>query len=260
MLRVSRIARMTIALSTLVVLGGTAVAASAIAAELALPGSFGTSTLTSSPDRSSSGPALSATATTPSAPSLPSTPSLPPAPTLQDPPQAPLTPTLPNTPQTPALPAVRQDQPVVAQGSPQTESRAPAPTGAARSAPHGRRPGDRAAAGRRAPRQTGARAKGSQAAAGGGHRAQPGRNRDSSRDNDTRTAAGRPIALGDPAHQGLALSRFDRLGASPEYPSPSRLLSSFGDDSTAGFVWALQLLAVMLLIALGGFLRIARPL
>jgi hypothetical protein len=92
-------------------------------------------------------------------------------------------------------------------------------------------------------------------------RAKTGKDPGSHRGGDADPAANpRSIALGDPAYQGLALSGFDRLGARPQYPSPSQLLGNFDNDSTAGLVWALQLLAVMLLIGLGGFVRAARPL
>jgi hypothetical protein len=138
---------------------------------------------------------------------------------------------------------------------PQTTSKA-APATATRSA----------AGRRRAPRQVTDR-KSSQTEVRGrpdqtsGERAigrQSGRSRDSRRRAGPQTET-RPIALGDPAEQGFALSRFDRLGKLPEYAAPSPFLSSFGSDSGGEFVWALQLLAVMLLIGLGGFLRISRP-
>jgi hypothetical protein len=43
-----------------------------------------------------------------------------------------------------------------------------------------------------------------------------------------------------------------------EQSSVSELVRSFGDNSTTGAAWAPPLLAIMLLIGLGGFLRAAR--
>lgn len=251
---VSRIARTSVALSAALVLGGFAVSASA--AELSLPGSSGTSALASTLDPSSSGTAapIAASNSVPLSAPSPSAPTVPSLPGLQDAPQTLLAPTL-STPPAPTLPSARQDQPAGAQTTPKAQSQASAPTAAARFASR-----DSRAVARRAPSPDAPRSSGAQTGQQGGQRARRGPARDSRRTGDRRTTSARTNGLADPAASGIALSPFDRLGTSPEYPSPSPSLTSFGEESTGGLVWALQLLAVMLLIGLGGFVRIARPL
>jgi sigma-70-like protein len=70
------------------------------------------------------------------------------------------------------------------------------------------------------------------------------------------------IAFGNPAYQASSQvdpgkTDFSQLGESVEFPSPSRSVGEFTDRSGNGIVWALQLLAIMLLVALGGFTRAA---
>jgi hypothetical protein len=254
MLSGRRIARMTIALST-VAASWTAAAVPVLAAEPIPTGSPETASGLEQPSLTL---ATSTTAPVISDPSLPGIPGLPAAPAPAGPAPALSAPALPATLVTPPeAPTAGQARPQAAPRIPQTKSTAAAPTKAARSAAGGRR-STRNAADRRAPRQTGAGSAQSSASAKsapGRH----GRSRDDSRRRGDTAPTPRPISLGDPAEQGFALSRFDRLGTSPDYPAPSPFLSAFGRDSGGELVWALQLLAVMLLIGVGGFLRISRP-
>jgi hypothetical protein len=70
------------------------------------------------------------------------------------------------------------------------------------------------------------------------------------------------IAFGNPAYQGFSQAAvgetdFSRLGASVDFPSSSNGVRRFADRSDNGILWAFQLLAVMLLVAIGGFTRAA---
>jgi hypothetical protein len=62
------------------------------------------------------------------------------------------------------------------------------------------------------------------------------------------------VAFANPGYQGLSQARFSRLGPVPDLGSPLPL-SGFGDDPKSGALWALQLLAVMLLLGLVGLVR-----
>ena len=64
------------------------------------------------------------------------------------------------------------------------------------------------------------------------------------------------IAFGNPAYQGARVSAFSRRGPIVDVGSPAPLPASFGESATSGSTWAAQLLAVMLLVALGGFVRV----
>jgi hypothetical protein len=257
MLGVRRIAGKTIALSAVVVLGGTAGAGSAIAAEQALPGGLGVSALTSSQGASSPASASAGETRAVSGPSLTSTPALVSAPALQGPPQVPIVPALPTVPETSPVtsdPTPVPDAPVNVQSS-QPPSSVVSQAAAGGRLPRDHRPGSRAVSGRRARGGTrvdpGTRRRGE-------HRDRPAEGRGPRRGNIRNAAGAQAIAPGNHSFQALALSRFDRLGTPPEYPAPSQLLGNFGDGSSTGFAWALQLLAVMLLIGLGGFVRTAR--
>lgn len=70
------------------------------------------------------------------------------------------------------------------------------------------------------------------------------------------------IAFGSPAYQAssqadLGQPDFSQLGKSVQFPSASRSVRNFNDRSGNGIIWAFQLLAVMLLVAIGGFTRAA---
>ena len=249
--RIKRIAGKTIALSAVVVLGGASGAGWAVAAEQTLPGSLGLSAASAAgaPVSTPSGQTLAL-----SGPALAGAP----APVLTLAP-----PSIPQAPATPALPAVAEAPPPSSDpiSAPQAPANAQSTQVASRvvsQAASGRPPRDhrvgrRAASGRRA-------GGGAQAQTGSQRRGQhrPAQRRGPRR-GDIRNASGAQAAAPrNDAFQPLALPRFDRLGTAPEYPAPSQLLGSFGDGSSADFTWALQLLAVMLLIGLGGFVRSAR--
>jgi hypothetical protein len=63
------------------------------------------------------------------------------------------------------------------------------------------------------------------------------------------------VAFGNPAYQGAAQSAFSRRGPVVDFNSPAPLPANFGASVTSGSTWAAQLLAVMLLVALAGFLQ-----
>jgi hypothetical protein len=64
------------------------------------------------------------------------------------------------------------------------------------------------------------------------------------------------VAFGNPAYQGYAQTSFSRLGTGLEVGSAGSLPAAFGNGSTNGSTWAIQLLAIMMLVALVGFRRV----
>jgi hypothetical protein len=183
-------------------------------------------------------------ATTPQLPSV----SVPPVPAL------PSAPTLPASPQLiPSSPGPTTG------GRSASDSQAPAATTRASASGQVRKrqrsrsersgkPGGRRDAGS-APRVAG----------GGALRAErASRGRASGRTGGSETGGILPLIFGNPVYQVQSGSPFGQLGTPVEQTPVSRLVRSFGDNSTTGAAWAPPLLAIMLLIGLGGFLRAAR--
>jgi hypothetical protein len=249
---IRRIARKTIALSAVVVLGATAGAASAVAAEQTLPGGVGVSSPTSGSGASastSSGETQPLSGTSSAGAALPAL--VPALPSLTQAPTASALPTVPEMPPPAGDPIPAPEVPVKAP-TPQPTSRVVSQAAGGGRLPRDHRLGRGAVSGRRA--RGGRVEPGTQRR--GEHR--PAQRRGPRRGNIRHAAGAHAAAIGNHAFQTFPLSRFDRLGTAPDYPAPSQLLGSFGDGSSIEFGWALQLLAVMLLIGLGGFVRTAR--
>jgi hypothetical protein len=63
------------------------------------------------------------------------------------------------------------------------------------------------------------------------------------------------VAFGNPAYQGAKQTQFGRLGTAPDIGSAGSLPAGFGNGSTNGSTWAIQLLLIMMIVALVGFRR-----
>jgi hypothetical protein len=210
----------------------------AIGLELAVP------TLSSSaaaPEAPQSTSLLSASTQLPSGPLAPEVPALPTAPTL---------PVAPQLTEPASEPAQGERKPSSTDGS-GTATRAAAPTQVRKSQrSRGGRPGPREGGGDAgsAPRLNGA----------GGLRAERASVRRASPRDRSRARESLPLIFGNPVDQVQSASPFGQLGRPVEQSPVSELVRSFGGNSTAGAAWAPPLLAIMLLIGVGGFLRASR--